>query len=85
MSGNPTEPIPGFETKLRKTGSAVGATIPADFLRRLGLKAGDKVTVGIDGEAIKIVAHDPDFAADLILYDMIADRFAPALRQLDDA
>ena len=84
MSGKLSEISPSFETKLRKTGSAVGATIPADFLKRLGLKAGDKVVVGIEGKAIKIVAHDPDFAADLALYDMIAEHFAPALRQLED-
>ena len=41
----------GFETKLRKTGSAVGATIPAEFLRQLDLKAGDKVTVSVEETA----------------------------------
>ena len=72
----------GFETKLRKTGSAVGATIPAEFLRQLDLKAGDKVTVSVEEDGVKIVKSDPDFDADMAQYDVIEDRFAPAFRKL---
>jgi len=72
----------GFETKLRKTGSAVGATIPAEFLRQLELKAGDKVTVSVEDNGVKIVKSDPEFDADMAHYEMIEDRFAPAFRKL---
>lgn len=71
-----------FETKLRKTGSAVGATIPADFLRQLELKAGDKVTVSVDEGGVKIVKSDPAFDSDMAHYEIIEDRFSPAFRKL---
>ncbi|USG61399.1 AbrB/MazE/SpoVT family DNA-binding domain-containing protein [Sneathiella marina] len=73
-----------FETKLRKTGSAVGATIPAEFLRQLNMQAGDKVNVRIEENGIKIVKSDPAFEADMALYDVIEDRFAPAFKKLSE-
>ncbi|MEX1036011.1 MAG: AbrB/MazE/SpoVT family DNA-binding domain-containing protein [Sneathiella sp.] len=72
----------GFETRLRKTGSAVGATIPAEFLRHLDLKAGDEVTVSIEENGVKIIKSDPEFDADMAHYEVIEDRFAPAFRKL---
>ena len=72
----------GFETKLRKTGSAVGATIPAEFLRQLELQAGDKVIVSVENDSVKIVKSDPEFDADMAHYDIIEDRFAPAFQKL---
>lgn len=71
-----------FETKLRKTGSAVGATIPAEFLRQLDLRAGDKVSVTIDEDGLRILKSDPEFDADMAQYEIIEDRFAPAFQKL---
>ncbi|HCR66349.1 MAG TPA: AbrB/MazE/SpoVT family DNA-binding domain-containing protein [Oceanicaulis sp.] len=82
MLKNSSKKSGSFKTKLRKTGSAVGATIPAEFLRQLDLKAGDKVTVNVEEDGVKIVKSDPAFEADMTHYDVIEDRFAPAFRKL---
>ncbi|TNE35327.1 MAG: AbrB/MazE/SpoVT family DNA-binding domain-containing protein [Alphaproteobacteria bacterium] len=72
----------GFNTRLRKTGSAVGATIPAEFLRDLNMQEGDQVTVSIEENGVKIVKSDPEFETNMTHYDVIEDRFAPAFRKL---
>jgi len=71
-----------FETRLRKTGSAAGVTIPADFLRSLGYEVGDTLRVAIDGDGLQIRKVDPEFDAFTGLYSMVEDRFLPALKQL---
>jgi antitoxin component of MazEF toxin-antitoxin module len=84
MSGRSADTNLTFETRLRKTGSAVGVTLPAAILRHVGLQTGDKVTVGADGDMITILRTDPNHEADLALYQAIEDRFSPAFSQIDD-
>lgn len=72
-----------FETKLRKTGSAAGVTIPAEFLRNLGYEIGDTLRVSLEGEGLQIRKIDPDFDAFMELYSHVQDRFAPALKKLN--
>lgn len=71
-----------FETRLRKTGSAAGVTIPAEFLRLLVLEIGDTLRVQIDGDGLQIKKVDTDFDEYMDLYAVIEDRFSPAFKKL---
>ncbi|WP_169566605.1 AbrB/MazE/SpoVT family DNA-binding domain-containing protein [Sneathiella limimaris] len=71
-----------FETKLRKTGSAAGVTIPAEFLRHLGYEIGDTLRVTIDGDGLAIRKIDPEFDDFMALYDQIAVHYQPSLKRL---
>ncbi len=42
------------ERKLRLSGGSVAVSLPADFLRSLGWKAGDAVLVSLDGKRLII-------------------------------
>lgn len=77
----PTEP---FETRLRKTGSAAGVTIPAEYLRQLGIEIGDTLQVEIEGDSFRIRKVDQEYDQFMEFYSLIEDRFAPALKELDD-
>jgi len=71
-----------FETKLRKTGSAAGVTIPADFLRKLEYEVGDTLRVSVDGDGLQVKKIDVEFDAYMELYSFVEDRFLPALKKL---
>ncbi|MFT6557930.1 MULTISPECIES: AbrB/MazE/SpoVT family DNA-binding domain-containing protein [Sneathiella] len=73
-----------FETRLRRTGSAAGVTIPAEFLRQLGIEVGDTLQVEIDGESFRIRKLDQDYDLFMDLYEFVEDRFAPSLHQMED-
>ncbi len=73
-----------FETRLRKTGSAAGVTIPAEFLRLLGIEVGDTLQVEIEGDGFRIRKLDRDYDIFMDLYSFIEDRYRPALHQLED-
>ncbi len=81
MAPKPKIPDP-FETRLRKTGSAAGVTIPAEFLRILGLEIGDTLRVQIDGDGLQIKKVDTDFDDFMELYTVIEERFGPAFKKL---
>ena len=72
-----------FETKLRKTGSAAGVTIPAEFLRHLGYDIGDLLRVSLADQGLQIHKVDPEFDAFLKLYEQVEDRFSPLLKRLE--
>ena len=72
-----------FETKLRKTGSAAGVTIPAEFLRHLGYDIGDQLRVTLADQGLQIQKVDPDFDAFMKLYDQVEDRFDPLFKRLE--
>ena len=71
-----------FETKLRKTGSAAGVTIPAEFLRQLGYEVGDTLRVQLDTDGLQIRKIDPEFDAFMSLYDQVEGHYHPALKRL---
>lgn len=73
-----------FETRLRKTGSAAGVTIPAEFLRLLDLEIGDTLRVSIDGDGLQVRKVDSQFDDFMALYDIIEDRFTPAFSRMED-
>ncbi|MBL4741115.1 MAG: AbrB/MazE/SpoVT family DNA-binding domain-containing protein [Sneathiella sp.] len=71
-----------FETRLRKTGSAAGVTIPAEFLRNLGYEIGDTLRVTVEDQALRIQKIDQEFDTYLDLYSHIEDRFTPAFSKM---
>ena len=83
MAPKKSQDIQPFETRLRKTGSAAGVTIPAEYLRRLAIEIGDTLQVEIEGDGLRVRKLDRDYDAFMALYTFIEDRFAPALRELE--
>jgi antitoxin component of MazEF toxin-antitoxin module len=73
-----------FETKLRKTGSAAGVTIPAEFLRHLGYDIGDTLKVSVDEQNLKICKSDPEHDLFIDLYERITDRYLPLYLKLGE-
>ncbi|WP_025897364.1 AbrB/MazE/SpoVT family DNA-binding domain-containing protein [Sneathiella glossodoripedis] len=71
-----------FETKLRKTGSAAGVTIPAEFLRHLGYEIGDTLRVKIEGDGLQVRKIDPEFDEFMALYEPIETHYRPSLKRL---
>jgi len=74
--------VKSFETKLRKTGSAAGVTIPAEFLRKLGFEIGDMLQVSIEGEGLQVRKIDAEFDLFMAQYLIIEDRFSSAFLKL---
>ncbi len=74
-----------FETRLRKTGSAAGVTIPAEFLRLLQYEIGDTLRVSVDGDGLQINKIDNEFDQYIEMYESIEDRFLPAFQKLGDS
>lgn len=82
----PKEKLPDpFETRLRKTGSAAGVTIPAEFIRLLDLEIGDTLRVSIDGDGLQVRKVDSEFDNFMALYVVIEDRFTPAFSVMEDS
>lgn len=71
-----------FETKLRKTGSAAGVTIPAEYLRQLSYEIGDTLRVNLESDGLRITKIDDEFDNFMELYDFVEARFSPALSRL---
>jgi antitoxin component of MazEF toxin-antitoxin module len=45
-------------SKLQRIGSSVGVTLPAVFVRRLGVSRGDYLRMILDGDTISIRSND---------------------------
>jgi antitoxin component of MazEF toxin-antitoxin module len=71
-----------FETKLRKTGSAAGVTIPAEFLRHLGYEVGDTLRVQLDSDGLQVRKIDPEYDDFMALFDTIETHYRPSLKRL---
>ena len=77
-----TKSLDPFETRLRKTGSAAGVTIPAEFLRNLGYEIGDTLRVTVEDQSLRIRKIDQEFDAYMNLYSHLEDRFFPAFSKM---
>ncbi|MEH6404829.1 MAG: AbrB/MazE/SpoVT family DNA-binding domain-containing protein [Sneathiella sp.] len=77
-----TKSLDPFETRLRKTGSAAGVTIPAEFLRNLGYEIGDTLRVTVEDKSLRIRKIDQEFDAYMNLYFHLEDRFTHALSKM---
>jgi len=71
-----------FETRLRKTGSAAGVTIPAEFLRNLGYEIGDTLRVTVEDQTLRIRKIDQEYDAYMDLYSHLEDRFTHAFSKM---
>lgn len=71
-----------MQTKLRKIGSSLGATLPKDLLERLGLREGDMLNIALTSEGICLSPYDPDFEAFLEAAEQTTSDYRDALKAL---
>ncbi|WP_337181652.1 AbrB/MazE/SpoVT family DNA-binding domain-containing protein [Shinella sp.] len=67
---------------IRKIGNSEGIIIPKDVLDRLGVKAGDEVSLKEENGAIKLVPQDADLAEQLKAARLGMEKYRIALREL---
>jgi putative addiction module antidote len=70
------------QTKIRRAGGSLSATIPKDMVDRLHLEAGESVFLVETDRGILLTPYDPGFENALSLYRRGAQRFRNALREL---
>lgn len=67
---------------IRKIGNSEGIIIPKDVLDRMGVKAGDDVTITSEGSKLILTAADGDFDRQLGHAEKFMDRYKVALKKL---
>jgi len=67
---------------IRKIGNSEGIIIPKDVLDRMGVKAGDEVTITTEGSKLILTAADGDFDRQLVHAEKFMDRYKVALKKL---
>ena len=70
------------QTKIRRAGGSLSATIPKDMVDRLHLAAGDSVFLVETERGLLLTPYDPGFENALSIYQRGAQRFRNALREL---
>ena len=67
---------------IRKIGNSVGIIIPKEILDRMGLKAGDELTLKEGRGQIELVPQNADLAEQLKAARMGMEKYRVALREL---
>jgi putative addiction module antidote len=67
---------------IRKIGNSEGIIIPREVLDRLGLKAGDNVTLAEEAGQLVLKPIDDDFARQLEHADHFMEKYKVALKKL---
>lgn len=67
---------------IRKIGNSVGIIIPKEILDRMGVKAGDELTLKEVSGQIELVPQNADLAAQLKAARMGMEKYRVALREL---
>lgn len=67
---------------IRKIGNSEGIIIPKDVLDRMGVKAGDELTLKEEGGQIHLVPQNTDLAEQLKAARMGMEKYRVALREL---
>lgn len=67
---------------IRKIGNSEGIIIPKDVLDRLGVKAGDEISLKEENGEIKLVPQDTDLAEQLKAARLGMEKYRIALREL---
>lgn len=67
---------------VRKIGNSEGIIIPKDVLDRLGVKAGDEITMTSEGSKLILTAADGDFDRQLGHAEKFMDRYKVTLKKL---
>jgi putative addiction module antidote len=70
------------QTKIRRAGGSLAATLPKDMVDRLHLEAGDPVFVVETDRGLLLTPYDPRFEEALSLYRRGAQKYRHALREL---
>lgn len=67
---------------VRKIGNSEGIIIPKEVLDRLGLKAGDVLTLSEDGQKLELVPEQTDLQEQLAAARRGMEKYKVALREL---
>lgn len=67
---------------IRKIGNSEGIIIPKDVLDRMGVKAGDELTLKEEDGKIQLVPQNADLAEQLKAARMGMEKYRVALREL---
>ncbi len=70
------------ETKLRRVGGSVAATLPKDLADRLRLRAGDRLLAIETDQGIPLTPYDPETQKALEVAARAAKKYRGALREL---
>ena len=70
------------QTRIRRAGGSLAATLPKEMVDRLHLEAGDSVYVVETDRGLLLTPYDPTFEEALSLYRRGAQRYRNALREL---
>ncbi|MCW8984474.1 MAG: AbrB/MazE/SpoVT family DNA-binding domain-containing protein [Thermoanaerobaculales bacterium] len=70
------------QTKIRRAGGSLSATLPKDMVDRLHLAAGDSVFLVETDRGLLLTPYDPAFEEALDTYRRGAQKFRNALREL---
>jgi len=70
------------QTKIRRAGGSLSATLPKDMVDRLHLAAGDSVFLVETDRGLLLTPYDPAFEEALDAYRRGAQKFRNALREL---
>ena len=71
-----------MNTVIRKIGNSEGIIIPKDVLDRMGVKAGDELSLREENGEIKLVPQDTDLAEQLKAARLGMEKYRVALREL---
>ncbi|MCJ8053575.1 AbrB/MazE/SpoVT family DNA-binding domain-containing protein [Shinella curvata] len=67
---------------IRKIGNSEGIIIPKDVLDRMGVKAGDELTLKEESGQIQLIPQNADLAEQLKAARMGMEKYRVALREL---
>ena len=67
---------------IRKIGNSEGIIIPKDVLDRMGVKAGDELTLKEESGQIQLIPQNTDLAEQLRAARMGMEKYRVALREL---
>ena len=70
------------QTKIRRAGGSLAATLPKEMVDRLHLEAGDPVYVVETDRGLLLTPYDPRFEDALSLYRQGAQKYRNALHEL---
>lgn len=70
------------QTKIRRAGGSLSATLPKDMVDRLQLEVGDSVFLVETDRGLLLTPYDPDFERALSAYRRGAQKYRNALREL---
>lgn len=71
-----------MNTTIRKIGNSEGVIIPKEVLDRLGLKAGDSITLDEEAGKLILTPLEDDFARQLEHAEAFMDKYKTALKKL---